>query len=104
MRERPIGDLVDALNELGARIRYLDRAGFPPLLVEPASALTASHVTVRGDVSSQFLSGLLMAAPMVAPAAGLRIGVQGTLISRPYVTMTLALMQRFGVRRARGPR
>jgi len=97
MRERPIGDLVDALNGLGARIGYLDRAGFPPLLVERANALAASHVTVRGDVSSQFLSGLLMAAPMVAPLVGLRIGVQGTLISRPYVTMTIALMQRFGV-------
>jgi 3-phosphoshikimate 1-carboxyvinyltransferase len=54
-------------------------------------------VKVRGDVSSQFLSGLLMAAPMVAPAAGLRIGVEGTLISQPYVQMTIALMKRFGI-------
>ncbi|HET9025221.1 MAG TPA: 3-phosphoshikimate 1-carboxyvinyltransferase [Burkholderiaceae bacterium] len=97
MRERPIGDLVDALNELGARIRCLDRPGFPPLLIEPARTLNAARVAVRGDVSSQFLSGLLMAAPMVAPAEGLRIGVQGALISQPYVKMTLALMQRFGV-------
>lgn len=97
MRERPIGDLVDALNELGARIRYIDRAGFPPLRIEPARSLSGARVAVRGDVSSQFLSGLLMAAPMVAPPGGLRIGVQGTLISRPYVQMTIALMQRFGV-------
>ena len=97
MRERPIGDLVDALNELGARIRYLDRAGFPPLLIEPARSLSAARVAVRSDVSSQFLSGLLMAAPMVAPPGGLRIAVQGTLISQPYVKMTIALMQRFGV-------
>jgi 3-phosphoshikimate 1-carboxyvinyltransferase len=97
MRERPIGDLVDALNELGARVRYTERAGFPPLLVEPAQALAGSRVAVRGDVSSQFLSGLLMAAPMVAPVSGLRIGVEGTLISQPYVKMTVALMRRFGV-------
>jgi len=97
MRERPIGDLVDALNDLGARIRYVDRAGFPPLRIEPARSLSGVRVAVRGDVSSQFLSGLLMAAPMVAPPGGLRIGVQGTLISQPYVRMTIALMQRFGV-------
>jgi len=97
MRERPIGDLVDALNELGARIHYLDRAGFPPLRIEPARSLGADRVAVRSDVSSQFLSGLLMAAPMVAPREGLRIAVQGTLISQPYVRMTIALMQRFGV-------
>jgi 3-phosphoshikimate 1-carboxyvinyltransferase len=97
MRERPIGDLVDALNDLGARIRYKEREGFPPLLIEPAHALTDARVAVRGDVSSQFLSGLLMAAPMMAPAAGLTIGVRGTLISQPYVQMTVALMQRFGI-------
>jgi 3-phosphoshikimate 1-carboxyvinyltransferase len=97
MRERPIGDLVDALNDLGARIQYVDRAGFPPLRIEPARSLRAARVAVRGDVSSQFLSGLLMAAPMIAPPEGLRIGVQGTLISQPYVKMTIALMQRFGV-------
>jgi 3-phosphoshikimate 1-carboxyvinyltransferase len=97
MRERPIGDLVDALNDLGARIRYLERRGFPPLAVGPADALSGARVSVRGDVSSQFLSGLLMAAPMVAPPGGLQVEVQGTLISRPYVAMTLALMRRFGV-------
>ena len=97
MRERPIGDLVDALNDLGARIRYMEREGFPPLVIEPAHALADARVAVRGDVSSQFLSGLLMAAPMVAPAAGLTIGVRGTLISQPYVKMTVALMQRFGI-------
>jgi 3-phosphoshikimate 1-carboxyvinyltransferase len=97
MRERPIGDLVDALNDLGARIRYLDRAGFPPLQIEPARSLSAARVAVRGDVSSQYLSGLLMAAPTVAPPEGLRIGVQGTLISQPYVRMTIALMHRFGI-------
>jgi 3-phosphoshikimate 1-carboxyvinyltransferase len=97
MRERPIGDLVDALNALGARVRCTERPGYPPLLIEPARALNQTRVTVRGDVSSQFLSGLLMAAPTIAPADGLSIGVQGSLISRPYVAMTVALMRRFGI-------
>ena len=97
MRERPIGDLVDALNAIGARVAYLGQPGFPPLVIEPAAHLNADRVSVRGDVSSQFLTGLLMAAPLVAPAHGLRIDVAGPLISRPYIDMTLALMQRFGV-------
>ncbi len=97
MRERPIGDLVDALNAIGARVAYRGQPGFPPLLLEPAAHLNADRVSVRGDVSSQFLTGLLMAAPLVAPAHGLRITVEGPLISRPYIDMTLALMQRFGI-------
>lgn len=97
MRERPVGDLVDALNRLGARIRYVGRPGFPPLLIEPAPALAGFGVSVRGDVSSQFLSGLLMAAPLIAPPGGLHVAVQGTLISRPYVSLTCSLMRRFGV-------
>ncbi len=101
MRERPIGDLVDALNALGARIAYDGVPGFPPLRIEPATELNSDRVSVRGDVSSQFLTGLLMAAPHVAPSQGLRIAVAGPLISRPYVDMTLALMQRFGVDVAR---
>jgi 3-phosphoshikimate 1-carboxyvinyltransferase len=97
MRERPIGDLVEALNAIGARVTYRGQPGFPPLAIEPAAHLNADRVSVRGDVSSQFLTGLLMAAPLVAPAHGLRIDVAGPLISRPYIDMTLALMQRFGV-------
>jgi 3-phosphoshikimate 1-carboxyvinyltransferase len=97
MRERPIGDLVDALNALGARIGYAGRAGFPPLQIESADRLSTDHVTIRGDVSSQFLSGLLMAAPLIAPLQGLKITVAGTLISQPYVQLTLAMMRRFGV-------
>ncbi len=97
MRERPIGDLVDALNALGARVSYVGTPGFPPLQIEPVNALASHTVRVRGDVSSQFLSGLLMAAPGVAPQAGLTIEVEGALISRPYVQMTLATMQVFGV-------
>jgi len=97
MRERPIGDLVDALNQLGARIEYLNHEGFPPLQIQPAHSLHSDRVRVRGDVSSQYLTGLLMAAPLCAPPHGLEIEVEGALISRPYVDMTLALMHRFGV-------
>jgi 3-phosphoshikimate 1-carboxyvinyltransferase len=97
MRERPIGDLVDALNGLGAKILYGGTAGYPPLAIEPADRLTADRVLIKGDVSSQFVSGLLMAAPLIAPAAGLRVAVAGELISQPYVSMTLALMQQFGI-------
>ncbi len=73
MRERPIGDLVDALNALGARIVYIGQRGYPPLRIDPATQLSSDRASVRGDVSSQFLTGLLMAAPLVAPAQGLRI-------------------------------
>ncbi len=97
MRERPIGDLVDALNALGAQIVYVGERGYPPLRIEPATQLEVENASVRGEVSSQFLTGLLMAAPLVAPAQGLRISVDGPLISRPYVDMTIALMARFGV-------
>jgi 3-phosphoshikimate 1-carboxyvinyltransferase len=97
MRERPIGDLVAALNALGARVGYLGTAGFPPLSIAPAQLAATDTVQVKGDVSSQFVSGLLMAAPLVAPSNGLKIEVPGTLISQPYVAMTVRLMARFGV-------
>jgi 3-phosphoshikimate 1-carboxyvinyltransferase len=98
MRERPIGDLVDALNAMGARIAYLGARGFPPLQIEPAAAAGGPQVRVRGNVSSQFLSGLLMAAPALAPADGLEILVEGELISQPYVAMTVSMMRSFGAR------
>lgn len=97
MRERPIGDLVQALNALGAQIEYEGRAGYPPLRIGPAAQLARDEVAVRGDVSSQFVTGLLMAAPLIAPSQGLRVRVEGPLISQPYVAMTVALMRRFGV-------
>ena len=97
MRERPIGDLADALNALGARIDYLGHCGYPPLAIAPGRLPATDRVQVRGDVSSQFVSGLLMAAPLIAPAQGLTIEVPGALISQPYVTMTVKLMARFGV-------
>jgi 3-phosphoshikimate 1-carboxyvinyltransferase len=105
MRERPIGDLVEALNAMGARISYAGAPGFPPLQIEPPLAApgpahdaAAPAVRVRGNVSSQFLSGLLMAAPARAPAGGLEIAVEGELISEPYVAMTVSMMRAFGAR------
>jgi 3-phosphoshikimate 1-carboxyvinyltransferase len=95
MHQRPIGDLVDALRELGASIDYLGEAGFPPLHIRPAAMRTGMKVSVRGDVSSQFLTALLMAMPLVEEK--ITISVEGELISKPYVEITLNTMRRFGV-------
>jgi 3-phosphoshikimate 1-carboxyvinyltransferase len=97
MHERPIADLVDGLRQLGARIEYLGNAGFPPLAIEPATpgADGPATVTVRGNVSSQFLTALLMAAPL--RGADTTIQVVGELISKPYIAITLNLMARFGL-------
>jgi 3-phosphoshikimate 1-carboxyvinyltransferase len=94
MHERPIGDLVDALRGIGARVDYTGKEGFPPLAVHPGK-LSLEKLRVRGDVSSQFLTALLMALPLSGKAA--RVEVQGELISKPYVEITLNVMQRFGV-------
>ena len=95
MHERPIGDLVDALRMAGARIEYRGNPGFPPLAIEPRAGRGTGTVRVRGDVSSQFLSALLIA--LAATGEGARIEVEGELISKPYVALTLGLMARFGV-------
>jgi 3-phosphoshikimate 1-carboxyvinyltransferase len=95
MRERPIGDLVDALRPLGAAIRYEIVEGFPPLLVGPGQATAVARTGIRGDVSSQFLTGLLQALPLLR--SGATVEVEGELISKPYVDITLNLMRRFGV-------
>ncbi|HYR35587.1 MAG TPA: 3-phosphoshikimate 1-carboxyvinyltransferase [Burkholderiales bacterium] len=99
MHERPIADLVDALCSIGARIDYRGKAGFPPLTIHPASVHVAKPVPVRGDVSSQFLTALLMALPLTGRSAV--IEVQGELISKPYVEITLNVMRRFGLDVAR---
>ena len=95
MHERPIGDLVDALVQAGARIEYLGNPGFPPLAIAPRACAPQSPVRVRGNVSSQFLSAMLIALAWTGQRA--RIEVEGELISKPYVELTLALMKRFGV-------
>jgi 3-phosphoshikimate 1-carboxyvinyltransferase len=94
MYERPIGDLVDALRSLGAKISYLGQKGYPPLLIQ-ADGLDGGFVKIRGNVSSQYLSALLMAAPYCKRP--LTIEVEGELISRPYIHITLAQMKQFGV-------
>ncbi len=95
MHERPIGDLVNALRGIGARIDYAGTEGYPPLLVRAAKIDIEKAVKVRGDVSSQFLSALLMALPLSGKNS--IIEVQGELISKPYVEITLNVMRRFGV-------
>jgi 3-phosphoshikimate 1-carboxyvinyltransferase len=95
MHERPIADLVDALRPAGARIDYAGENGYPPLAISPRAASGASTIRVRGAISSQYLSGLLMA--LAWAGEGARIEVDGELISKPYVAMTIALLARFGV-------
>jgi 3-phosphoshikimate 1-carboxyvinyltransferase len=95
MHERPIGDLVDALRGLGADIRYMGNDGYPPLEIRPSAMGSNAKVEVRGDVSSQFLTALLMALPLAGRQ--ITIEVAGELISKPYIDITLSLMTRFGV-------
>jgi 3-phosphoshikimate 1-carboxyvinyltransferase len=94
MHERPIGDLVNALRDLGADITYLGKEGFPPIEIRPGALARGASASVRGDVSSQFVTALLMALPLIG---GGTIAIDGDLVSRPYVEMTLNLMTRFGV-------
>ena len=96
MHERPIRDLVDGLRQVGAQINYELAEGYPPIQISAAEIQVKEVVKVRGDVSSQFLTALLMALPLVANEP-LRIEVVGELISRPYIDITLKLMARFGV-------
>ena len=99
MHERPIGDLVDALTGCGARIEYLGTPGYPPLDIHPAAIRAGGTVSVRGDVSSQFLTGLLIALPLTG--ARTVVNVEGDLVSKPYVEITVNTMRRFGVEVAR---
>ena len=96
MHERPIGDLVDALRQLGCQIDYLENPGYPPLHIGQPNLDVSQPIRVRGDVSSQFLTALLMALPLVAKQ-DITIEVVGELISRPYIEITLNLLARFGV-------
>ena len=105
MHERPIGDLVDALRQLDCLIDYTGQPGFPPLVLSGrgqgsggASALaTQQPIRVRGDVSSQFLTALLLALPLASETGPVVIEVDGELISKPYVEITLKLLARFGI-------
>ena len=100
MHERPIGDLVDALRLLGCSVTEVGTAGFPPLRLtgQPGGTLrTSAPIRVRGDVSSQFLTALLLALPLASADAEVTITVQGELISKPYVDITLNLLAQFGI-------
>ena len=100
MYERPIGDLVDSLRQLGCQIDYLGTPGYPPLKIghPDFAAYLAAPIRVRGDVSSQFLTSLLMALPLLAQEQAITIDVEGELISKPYIHITLELLARFGIR------
>ncbi|HLR78434.1 MAG TPA: 3-phosphoshikimate 1-carboxyvinyltransferase [Burkholderiaceae bacterium] len=99
MHERPIGDLVDALQALGADVSYLGTPGYPPLHIGTGHLQAGKAVRVKGNVSSQFLTALLLAAPIFVQRTGsdMVIEVDGELISSPYVQITLNIMERFGV-------
>ncbi len=95
MRERPIGDLLTALRSLGADIVCTQKEGFLPLEFKP-SAVKGRRVSVKGSVSSQYLTALLLTAPLIAPEGGLAVAVEGELISRPYIDITTSMMRTFG--------
>lgn len=95
MEERPIGDLVDALRQLGAEVSYLKNDGFPPLSIS-STGLNGGNVEIAGDLSSQFLTALLMVAPLAKDDVNIQI--KGELVSKPYIDITLALMAQFGVK------
>ena len=95
MHERPIKDLIDALLQLNADITYLNEEGYPPLKISPSKIIITGSIKIRGDISSQFLTALLMAIPLARKEVSIEI--VGDLISKPYIDITLNLMNRFGV-------
>ena len=95
MKNRPIKLLVDALNSLGARIEYIEKEGYPPLRIF-GSALQGGEISLAGGVSSQYISALLMITPLMEK--GLTLHLEGNIISRPYINLTLQLMEQFGVK------
>ena len=96
MKERPIGILVDALRSLGVNIDYTDKDGYPPLEIKSFSTQKTNSIRIRGDVSSQFISALMMVAPTLPQ--GLTLILEGKVGSRPYIEMTASLMHHFGVK------
>jgi 3-phosphoshikimate 1-carboxyvinyltransferase len=104
MHERPIGDLVDALRQLGCGVDCLGTDGYPPLALHGQAGgtlRTGQAIRVRGDVSSQFLTALLLALPLASEVGPVVVAVEGELISKPYVEITLNLLARFGIAVAR---
>lgn len=95
MKQRPVKALVDALNELGADIEYLEKEGFPPLRIKSPSKQKKTRISLAADVSSQFVSALLLIAPTLA--SGLEITLEGEIVSEPYIEMTIQIMKDYGV-------
>jgi len=95
MKQRPIGILADALKEIGADISYADKEGFPPLAIKGPLAQATSQIKIKGDISSQYISALLMLAPSLPQ--GLTLEIEGELTSKPYVEMTLAMLAECGI-------
>ena len=95
MKERPIGILVDALRKIGADISYLNKEGYPPLSINGFRDQQTPTLSIRGDVSSQFISALIMIAPVLPE--GLTLNLEGKVGSRPYIEMTLTMMRAFGI-------
>jgi 3-phosphoshikimate 1-carboxyvinyltransferase len=98
MKQRPIGKLVAALRSLGCNINYLENEGYPPLEINTPNTLTTNELSIAADTSSQYITALLLVAPTLPN--GLRLTLEGTIVSLPYINMTLALMQHFGVEHA----
>jgi 3-phosphoshikimate 1-carboxyvinyltransferase len=98
MHERPIGDLVNSLNEIGANIEYTLSNGFPPLKIKDVECNIKNKISIKGNISSQFLTSLLIASPIINKNKNkLEIEVIGNLISKPYVDITLELMKKFSL-------
>ena len=95
MKQRPIGKLVEALRTLGCNIEYLENEGFPPLKIKPPNALSTNELSITADTSSQYITALLLVAPTLPN--GLRLTLEGKIVSLPYIQMTLSLMQYFGI-------
>ncbi|MDP3561766.1 MAG: hypothetical protein Q8R83_06290 [Legionellaceae bacterium] len=96
MKQRPVGILVDALRTLGADIQYADKEGFPPLKIKGPLQQKTNQVSIKGNISSQYISALLLIAPKLEQ--GLNLVIEGELTSKPYVQMTLAMMEQAGIR------
>lgn len=96
MKQRPIGILVEALKSIGGNISYEEKEGFPPLQIVGPFKQTAKEVKIKGDISSQYISALLMIAPSLP--LGLTLQIEGELTSKPYVEMTLAMLEQVGIR------
>jgi 3-phosphoshikimate 1-carboxyvinyltransferase len=95
MQQRPIGKLVNALRALGCDIEYVENEGYPPLKINPPKSLTTNALSIAADTSSQYITALLLISPTLQN--GLQLTLEGTIVSRPYIEMTLGLMAYFGV-------